>query len=393
MRFTLMQKDIPVLVFKVSDDFDQINITQIIDEERLPLHLQKKGLTSDEFKKWIMHRNMAKTRNRVKALIEDTNSKNVLHLAIQNKGLSLSDSYWIKTTKSNECWDGVNFFRNGYSEQVGNYLLKNDSLKSFCMSPDICTNGCLEKAWKRVNGKDYLFKMGTDPINQQPFNEVLCYEIAKQAFPKLPVVEYHLAQAGNKICSVCENFVTDNTEFVPASHIYFSAPLIEGETSYSHFINRCRFFGIRNVEKFLSNMIAFDYLICNQDRHLGNFGFLRNVDSGLFIGPAPLFDNGNSLWFDEPIEVMGRGDEFCKPFESLHEEQITLIKKARHINLNTLNEIGHFFEKSMKGRICDERIEKITTTFEKRIKLLDSKLQEINSIGIEKGNRDLEEVR
>lgn len=131
-------------------------------------------------------------------------------------------------------------------------------------------------------------------------------------------------------------------------------------------------------------MIAFDYLICNQDRHLGNFGFLRNVDSGLFIGPAPLFDNGNSLWFDEPIETIGKGDEFCKPFESLHEDQIALIKKVRHINTEALKENDKFFEKCMKKGIDETRIKIITKAFEQRIKLLDQKIQELNYRDIEK---------
>lgn len=383
MKFVLMQKDVPVLTFKTSDDYEKVNIIQVLEEERLPFHLQKKGLSSAEFEKWLLHRNISKTRQGAQRLVKETNSKNILQLSVQNNGLSLSDSYWIKNTKADISWDDVNFFKNGYSEDIGNYLLKNESLKSFVASPDICTNGCLEKAWKRVEGKDYLFKLGKAPFNQQPINEVLCCEIAKRAFPRLSVVEYHLAQAGDKICSACENFVTENIEFVPASYIYFSAPLIEGETVYSHFLNRCRFWGIRNVEKFLSNMIAFDYLICNQDRHLGNFGFLRNVDSGLFIGPAPLFDNGNSLWFDEPIETIGKGDEFCKPFESLHEDQIALIKKVRHINTEALKENDKFFEKCMKKRIDETRIKIITKAFEQRIKLLDQKIQELNYRDIE----------
>ena len=43
-------------------------------------------------------------------------------------------------------------------------------------------------------------------------------------------------------------------------------------------------------------MLMIDYIIQNTDRHLGNFGFIRNVETGKFIGPAPLFDNGTAFW-------------------------------------------------------------------------------------------------
>lgn len=373
-KYMLMQKDVQVLSFKVSDNFEKMEISRILEAERLPFHLQKTGLSSVEFEKWFMHRSMSVSRKGAGRLITDTESRNMLHLSIRNRGLSLNDAYWVRPFKQDAEWAEVSFFRNGYSDSVGNYLLKDEMPEEFLPSPDICTNGCLEKAWKRIDGKDYLFKAGTPPFYQQPLNEVLCCEIAKRVFPGLPVVDYHLAQAGDRICSACENFVTEDIEFIPASYIYFSSPLTEGETVYSHFINRCRFFGIRNVEKFLSGMIAFDYLICNQDRHFGNFGFLRNIDSGLFIGPAPIFDNGNSLWFDEPVSMIGKGDEYCKPFEKLQEAQIGLMKKTGHIKPGNLAGIELLFDKYMKGRTDDCRIERMTGVLKERAEMLEAKL-------------------
>ena len=42
-------------------------------------------------------------------------------------------------------------------------------------------------------------------------------------------------------------------------------------------------------------MLVFDALIYNEDQHFGNFGILRNNNSGKIIAPAPIFDNGLSL--------------------------------------------------------------------------------------------------
>ena len=43
-------------------------------------------------------------------------------------------------------------------------------------------------------------------------------------------------------------------------------------------------------------MLVFDAVIYNEDRHFGNFGLLRNNHTGEIIGPAPIFDNGLSLF-------------------------------------------------------------------------------------------------
>lgn len=37
--------------------------------------------------------------------------------------------------------------------------------------------------------------------------------------------------------------------------------------------------GINNVREKLENMFILDYLILNEDRHLNNFGIIRNVNN------------------------------------------------------------------------------------------------------------------
>ena len=42
-------------------------------------------------------------------------------------------------------------------------------------------------------------------------------------------------------------------------------------------------------------MMVFDSLIINRDRHLGNFGMLVDNNTGEYLRPALLFDNGCSF--------------------------------------------------------------------------------------------------
>lgn len=46
----------------------------------------------------------------------------------------------------------------------------------------------------------------------------------------------------------------------------------------------------------LYDMYLFDAVICNTDRHFGNFGFLVDSKTNRIIAPAPLFDHGNALF-------------------------------------------------------------------------------------------------
>lgn len=48
---------------------------------------------------------------------------------------------------------------------------------------------------------------------------------------------------------------------------------------YQHFVNCCKALGIKDVVPFLDRMIVLDYLIANEDRHLNNFGVLRNAET------------------------------------------------------------------------------------------------------------------
>ena len=56
----------------------------------------------------------------------------------------------------------------------------------------------------------------------------------------------------------------------------------------------CRCYGIKDADDYVDAMIAADHILGNDDRHLGNFGFIRDVETAGITGFAPLFDSGSS---------------------------------------------------------------------------------------------------
>ena len=64
-------------------------------------------------------------------------------------------------------------------------------------------------------------------------------------------------------------------------------------------------------------MIIFDALICNVDRHLGNFGVLVNNVTNQIEKPAPLFDHGNSLFSLGGLDLWNNETAFHEYVETL----------------------------------------------------------------------------
>ena len=62
------------------------------------------------------------------------------------------------------------------------------------------------------------------------------------------------------------------------------------------------------------------------DRHLNNFGAVRDAETLEWHGMAPIYDSGSSLGYDKVApEIRAEQDIECKPFKKHHEEQLKLV--------------------------------------------------------------------
>ena len=164
-------------------------------------------------------------------------------------------------------------------------------------SPDNTSDGCLKKRWKILNGKRCLIKGGSNPFRQQPFNEVIAAEIMERL--GIDHIPYMVMWSEDAPYSVCEDFVTADTELVGAWRIMQVQKKDNSTSVYQHFVNCCKALGAPDVIPSLDRMIVLDYIIANEDRHLNNFGLLRNAETLEWLGFAPIFDSGSSLGYDK----------------------------------------------------------------------------------------------
>lgn len=371
--YTLMLRDIPVISFDMTDGKIQL-IMDLYNTDRLPFSLQKE-LSVEKLQNWYFHRLIPKSRENYRVMNRyfKKQGSNLLSMAEYNYALSLSDQYWIKPEdEENLEWSKINFFSNPFSYDAGNVSFSYGELKNdnpIFVSPDFATNGVAVKAWRIKDDKRFLIKAGQNDKRQEPVNEVaISLYLQQMKFPYLVPAKYSLSKIYGNICCVSENFLNEHTELVTAYDICHYRERADGDTLYSHMISVCNELEIPNAKKFLDSMFLFDSIISNTDRHLGNFGFLRDTETLRFIGPAPLYDNGSSLWADEVLINGGPGirDEVAKPFSKIHSDQIhdlSYFKMIKQFDVKLFNDI---YKEVAKKNLEKEQINYILSKIEYR---------------------------
>lgn len=355
MRFFLMQKEEPVALLDVNQNTGFVrSILREENPERFPVLVRFSEDHMEGMNQWIRTRSIPKTRENLARILQDSGTDVPEALSFRNLGLNLSDQYWFKPEGSSLHWREVNFFQNSFEE------FKPGDGTGLSFSPDASSNGDLPKEWRILDGKRVLFKASSAPFFQQAWNEAAASRMLD--LMKIPHVSYEVRNRNSIGYSVCETFVTTETEYVPALYIRNACQKRNDENSYMHFLRCMDQLGIPTDRKEIDRMLSFDFLINNSDRHFGNFGFIRNADTLEWKGMAPLFDHGNSLWYNAMDRDIVLREQEAKPFREEQNRQIELVKNFSAsvcgIHKDSLQEVIHtvFSENS---RMTEERIEKI----------------------------------
>ena len=176
-------------------------------------------------------------------------------------------------------WKSINLYANPFSETLA-YMAFTGGDGTVAMgstSPELTTNGMLAKCWRRLGGTPVLFKGGTEGAANsgfEPYSEFYAAQVAEAI--GLDHVPYGLSKFEGRLCSTCAAFTSDRYGYLSAGR-YMTR---EAALSDSRF----------------ADIFFFDALICNPDRHLGNFGYLVDNDTNEIVRAAPIFDNGYGLF-------------------------------------------------------------------------------------------------
>ena len=334
----------------------KIENLRVENNNLLPVFLinPQNEINVDSVIKWWQSRRIPASRDGVKELFFNLNNISLDALAEKSLGLSLSDQYWIKPSNDLK-WQDINFFQNDFSGDIGDLLISGDWNGGSLVSPDNSSDGAIKKRWKIIGGERYLIKGSSDPFYQtEPFREVFAGRIAELLFENDFFVRYDLIwknndKTGKKVYSLCENFVTPDTEYVPFTHFRE----IESTAYKTEQFDICgKIYG--KYKYILDLILILDYIVLNEDRHFGNFGMIRNTNTGEFIKPAPVFDTGSSLFHNSVI--INSETIRSKPFRKDFDEQIKLVKVSdyRENILSVKENVEKIFREVFAGAFEDK---------------------------------------
>ena len=308
MGYVLKLFDTALIKFKIIENLAD-PVLQIIwmNEEKkdmfpLGMEISDKGLSS-----WIKNRSIPKNRAYVNSFLAKCglNANRPMDVISVCKGLSLNDSYWVTEEGFNGTFEENNLYDNKFSRILAMIAFTghgSNVRSSLASSPEFTTNGMLPKCWRRIGGRIYLYKgatSGASNTGNEPYSELYAYEIGTAM--GLNVVPYKISKWKKHLCSACELFTSKELAFMPIGRIVKTGGMKAVRAYYEKL-------GQEYVNA-LNDMIVFDAVIYNTDRHFGNFGLLVDSKTNRIVAPAPLFDHGNSLfnlageenWGDEKL--------------------------------------------------------------------------------------------
>ena len=377
----LMHKRFPVADLLLDQESGFIRrVGTVYAPEHLPTGVPFQNGTADRkaLNDWWTDRSIPASRSGIREALDILEISSTRSLLIRSFGLSLSDQYWICPDETELTWDQVNFFDHDFSDDIGNILFgerKKTNALDFS-SPDSTSDGSLKKRWKIIDGKRSLIKGGSNPFRQQPFNEVIASGIMERL--GIRHVPYSVIWNQDVPYSLCRDFITADTELVSAWRISQIRKKANNTSVYQHLVRCSKELGIPDIVPFLDRMIVLDYLIANEDRHMNNFGAVRNAETLEWLGMAPVYDSGSSLGFDKLIpEIRRSRDILCKPFCSRHEEQLKLVTDFSWIDFDRLSDVRRLIENTFSSGAAREFIDEsracaIADTVEVRISFLKS---------------------
>ncbi|EOG7170158.1 transcriptional regulator, partial [Campylobacter upsaliensis] len=119
----------------------------------------------------------------------------------------------------------------------------------------------------------------------------------------------------------------------------------------------------------LQDLLVFDALIMNTDRHLGNFGMIVDNNTGELLRPAPIFDNGcslvNILIKDELSDISKALKSKMSYFGYSFDEQLKLFIQPRHTQ--GLEKLKNFtFKRHEKYNLSEEWLKPIENFIQQR---------------------------
>lgn len=262
---------------------DDSSVVEILNKSLCP-HCFNVGMNLSH---WMYARmidtHRSNSRKLFKALRLSSGNEDIANIISIGHGMTITDDWWIQ---------GIDEELDFYSLREYNEAIADISLNGIMSSQpsnfgytQLGTTGSFEKCWRYCDNKLVMYKQGKLP---ELVSEYFSYLFLKAL--GVNVADYnivkHLDVLGNKDYTIRTNdFTNQEYDFEPFYNLFYDNEDIE------YIIARLD----ERLRKSYIEMIYYDALLFNADRHNENVGILRDKITGDTIALAPYFDYNLSL--------------------------------------------------------------------------------------------------
>lgn len=371
-KYFLMHKNVIVCRMDITRDGTISNITVHPDNiDHFPFGTSENAL---KFKKWWADRAVPRTRHRAKNALRKLGYSSTGNMLVDNLALSLNDCYWIKPDDSNVKWEEVSLFSNDFEDDFGTLTLNDNAtinLKNRTLFHSAATQGELQKKWCiDKDGRRFMVKGNYGTSFQQSINELFATELhKKQGFKNyVPYYKTLIDVDGQSKSIGCSSycFCSEDVESISAWDIIESRVKPNHILTFEHFRSICLENGIKEKEfdNYFDYLIMSDFLLSNTDRHMNNIAILRNPDTLKFIGIAPIYDTGNSMFFRSTIVDLRHVNPYkieITSFAKYETKMLRLVKNRNALDLDKTDMDFSIYEKL--GQLDKKRVSELERLF------------------------------
>lgn len=329
-----------------------------------------------KIQKWWEMRAVPASRATMQQVINNANCLNTEVYLAKNLGLSMTDTYWIKPSGIDLSFDNVKF-ANLAAYSHGKIPYHNAT----SYDPNASLGGQMEKYWDLMHKTPILVKESYKYYGQQSINEVFASIVHSRQPSNVEFVRYTAEMTEDRgVQCKCPAFTSENIELLSAYEMVESRKIQNSQALYDEYINICVENGIdyNQIQEFMDYQTMTDFLITNTDEHLLNFGVLRDPNTMKLIGPAPIFDSGNSMFYSDgrktPYTRAGILDIPITSFYKREEKLLGKVKNKTAVDLNSIPSAGEVKELYANAGIPEEKADVISKNYDTKAKML-SELQ------------------
>ena len=378
-EYFLMHKDIPVCLMEISDDG---TLGSVRRNEAASAHFPLGGqMNNMKFHEWWRDRAIPKTRHGARSALQRLGYSSTNSALVNNLALSLSDCYWIRPREERLTWKDTNLFTNDFVDTFGEITINRDhmiDLRKETRFNCATSQGELQKKWCiDKEGRRYMIKGNYGQSYQQSLNEIFAAKLHEQQgfseYTHYSLVRLQVDGNVEGLGCMCYDFCSEDVECISAWELLQTIKIKQNESYYYPLKKVCLKLGMseEKFSDFIDYQIMTDYLITNTDRHMNNIAIVRNPDTLQVLGFAPIYDSGNSMFYNIPYEKLSQVRLDDIRTHSFIEKEIKLLQYVRNRSLVDIDKAEmdfSIYEKDVLERHI--RIPKLKELYERKLEKL-----------------------